>query len=236
MAAGKRPASRRFGSYFSASQLAAAEEAAPLAKPEITAPLPKAPAPKEVKIPLIPFNKGGGKTSRAVKPTSPLEQVLSKLKDIFAPILAKLAPLKPLTPLKIPLEKLVPKKAPLVLRGQWQIMPSGPIDNFVLAPLPAEFRKLAEKFPSLNKIFEDFNISKIADMGGLNKITLTLPGLTAAANLPKAGEVGEKFALLQGLPLANLTAEIKKSLPSEIVFAKAGGELIDYNIDLTIND
>lgn len=245
-----RPAGGSVAISQPASQPAAAEEAAPLAEPEIIAPLPEKMPEKTPTAKIEPVTKqapGAAETSGtygakdqaakpAVKEISPLEQVLSKLKDIFAPILAKLTPLKPLTPPEIPIEKLVPKEAPLALRGQWQIMPSEPAEKFALAPLPAEFKKLAEKFPSLNKIFEDFNISKIADIGGLNNIALTLPGLTAAANLPRAEVAPEKFAWLQGLPLANLTAEIKKNLPSEIVFAKTGGELIDYNIDLTINE
>ncbi len=203
-------------------------------EPEAEAPKPPAEVKKQPAANLPSAQSLEPKS--VVKEISPLEQVLSKLKQIFGPILNKLARLKPITPLEIPLEKIVPRLAPLALRGQWQIMPVEPIDRFVLAPLPAELLKLAKKFPSLNKIFEQISISKITDISRLNNVALTLPGLTQAVNMPDSGLTAGKFTILDGLPLASLTAEIKQNLPSEIVFAKSGGEIIDYNIDLTINE
>lgn len=231
-----------------------AEEVKPDLKPDAEEPKAEQ-EPAEIKIPTTKPSAQTGQQSSAVISASPLEQVFGKLKRIFGPILEKLAGLKPITSPEIPLENLVPREAPLALRGQWQIMPAEPAEKFVLAPLPAEILKLAKKFPSLNKIFEQINISKITDISRLKSAVLTLPGLTESATLAKAGmAIGQNMApvgliglpaaeikagrsaWLEGLPLASLSAEIKNNLPSEIVFAKAGGELVDYNIDLIINE
>lgn len=193
------------------------------------------------------------KPEPTIKPVSPIKQLVEKLKEIISPLVSKLAKLKPATPSPVNLEELVRRETPLALRGIWQLLPKEPIDRFVLAPLPAEFKKLANKFPSLNKIFEEVKISKLSDIKKLSSISLTLPGLTESANLlpsemglvsfyqpgfctlPSVGLETEKFSLLTGIPVVKLTPEIKKKIPSEVVFAKAGGGLIDYEINLTVD-
>jgi len=127
-------------------------------------------------------------------------------------IKAKEAPSIPEVPEVVP-EKpeeiiSVPEEAPLVMKGEWQLLPPEPIQEFVLAPLPKEIKILAEKFPELEKTFEEVGIVKITDVEKLKTVELTLPGLT----------------------------EIKEEIPTEIVFAKTGGELIDFNIVLTLTE
>ncbi len=228
-----RPINVRLNSVIAPAPTPSASSPAPVALAPETE--PPAPTPDAGPLPLVPQTIAPSQ-SPVSEQISPLNQAVNKLKEMFAPILDKLTELKPLAPLEIPLEKLVPREAPLALKGEWEIMPSDSVDKFVLAPLPNELIKLAEKFPSLNKIFEDINISQITDISKLSNVALTLPGLTQAAGLPNAEVAPGQFAFFQGLPLASLSAQIKQNLPAEIVFAKAGNEKIDYSIDLTINE
>jgi len=128
---------------------------------------------------------------------------------------------KPMLP---PIEEVVLKEAPLSMQGKWQLLPSKPIREFVLAPLPKEIEKLAEKFPELGETLKKVGITKITDIEKLKAFKLTLPGLTERVGLPR------------GVPVVELSPEIKEQLPSEIVFAKTGKELIDFNISLTITE
>lgn len=127
----------------------------------------------------------------------------------------------------------IPEKAPLSFQNKWQLLPSEPIREFVLAPLPEEIRKLAEKFPELGKTLEKVGITKITDVSKLEAVKLTLPGLTERVGLPAVKIESGKFALPVGVPVAKLSPEIKKQIPSEIVFAKTAGELIDFNSALS---
>jgi len=157
-------------------------------------------------------------------------KIPEKVKEIFKP--------KPpeVKPPEVPIEELVPKEAPLVFQGKWQLLPSEPIREFVLAPLPKAIMNLAQKFPELEKTLEEVGISKITDVAKLKSVKLTLPGLTERVGLPTAKVEPGKFALPQGVPVAKLSPAIKRQLPTEIVFAKTGGELIDFNITLSVND
>ncbi len=149
--------------------------------------------------------------------------------------------LKPKPPIIIPpalppVEEAVKKETPLSMMGIWQLLPSKPIREFVLSPLPKDIRDLAAKFPTLEKTFQEVGISKITDVQKLKAVELTLPGLTKRMGLPAVKIEPGKFALPKGVPIANLTANLKQQLPAEIVFAKAGGQLIDFNIALTLDE
>jgi len=171
-----------------------------------------------------------------------INKIPEKIKEIFKP--------KPeeVVPKEIPIEELVPKEAPLALRAKWQLLSREPIKEFVLAPLPKAIRDLAQKFPEFGETLKKVGITKITDIEKLKAVKLTLPGLTESVGLPTAkvepGPEGvasrpygvNKFALPQGVPMAELSAASKQKIPTEIVFAKTGGELIDFNIVLSISD
>ncbi|MDP2741802.1 MAG: carboxypeptidase-like regulatory domain-containing protein, partial [bacterium] len=40
----------------------------------------------------------------------------------------------------------------------------------------------------------------------------------------------------KGIPIAKLSSQVKQQIPSEIIFAKTGGEMIDFSIALSINE
>ncbi|MEW5907863.1 MAG: hypothetical protein AB1643_01635 [Patescibacteria group bacterium] len=166
------------------------------------------------------------------------EVSIEKILEILKPLVSEfLKPKLPeVKPPEVPTEELVPKEAPLAFQGKWQLLPSKPIKEFVLAPLPKEIRKLAEKFPELGETLKKVGITKITDIEKLKTVKLTLPGLTERIGLPTAKIEPGKFALPQGVPVAELPPHIKQQLPTEIVFAKTGSELIDFNIALSVSD
>ena len=137
---------------------------------------------------------------------------------------------------RLALEKIVPVSAPLPLMGKWRLLPEKPIKIFVFAPLPDYLSNLAKKFPELDKTFKEVGINKMADAGKLHGAKFTLHGLESDVGLRKAEIGAQDFYLPSGIPLARLSSELKQKLPSEIIFAKAGAELIDFGIDLTIDD
>ncbi|MDZ4243872.1 MAG: carboxypeptidase-like regulatory domain-containing protein [Candidatus Doudnabacteria bacterium] len=164
---------------------------------------------------------------------------IKKIPGAIAPLIPgflKPKPSETAKPPEVPIEELVSKEAPLAFRGKWQLLPSEPIREFVLAPLPKGIRNLAQKFPELEKTLEEVGVSKITDVAKLKSVKLTLPGLTERVGLPTAKIEPGKFALPQGVPVAKLSPAIKQQLPTEIVFAKTGGELVDFNIALSVND
>ncbi|MFA5936877.1 MAG: carboxypeptidase-like regulatory domain-containing protein [Candidatus Paceibacterota bacterium] len=137
---------------------------------------------------------------------------------------------------EIPIEEAVKQETPLSFQNKWNLLSKKQVDTFVLAPLPDEIRKLIEKFPELAETFKKIGITKITDVEKLRAINLTLPGLTERIGLPNTEITFGNFVLPAGVPLAKLTTEIKKQIPSEIIFAKTGGQLIDFDIALSINE
>lgn len=129
------------------------------------------------------------------------------------------------TPQEIPVEEIVGKDAPLALRGQWELLNQRSIAGFALAPLPSDVALLAKKFPTLGATFKQVGITKITDVEKLRSVALSLPGMTQSAGLSGAG-----------VPIARLTSEEKTRIPSDIVFAKTGGEFVDFNTALSVND
>jgi len=190
---------------------------------------PKPPEPEPEKPPLI-----DALVKEAQRITERIRNLAREIARIFPPIRPPIV--EEIKPPEVPIEELVPKEAPLAFQGKWQLLPSEPIRQFVLSPLPKEIQRLAGKFPELEQTLEKVGISKITDISRLRTITLKLPGLTERIGLPVTRVESGKFALPQGVPVAQLSAELKQAIPSEIVFAKTGGELIDFNIALSVSE
>ena len=105
----------------------------------------------------------------------------------------------------------VPKLAPLAFSGKFHYISSEKLSLFALAPLPKEVRLLAEKFPEVENTFNKVGIQKITDLQKLANANLKLPTLHEALS-------------------AN------HEIPSEVVFATAGGGLVDFNVALSLNN
>jgi len=162
--------------------------------------------------------------------TAGILEIIKKIPEFFKP--------KPpeVKPPEIPLEELLPKEAPLSLKSKWLLLDPKAIGRLVFAPLPKDIRVLAQKFPQLEKTFKEVGITRMTELEKLKTTELILPGLTETAGLPTIKIESGKFALPQGIPVVKLSPKIKQKLPTEIVFARTGGELIDFNITLTINE
>jgi len=186
----------------------------------------------------IPGSASGGVSVPEPKVLS----VIERISEILKPWVPEFLKPKPpeIKPPEVPIEELVPKKAPLAFQGKWQFLTYTRknllFTKLTLAPLPKEFRVLVKKFPELEKTFREAGIAKFFDVEKLRTVKLTLPGLTKKVGLPMAKIESGKFALLAGVPIAKLSARAKQQLPSEIVFAKTGGELIDFNITLSVTE
>ena len=174
-----------------------------------------------------------------------IEEAIKEISEKASELAKKVAELirqKPpkVKPPEIPIEELMPKETPLAMKGRWTLLTytllNKPFVKFTLAPLPKEIGTLAEKFPELEKTFKEVGIAKLIDIEKLRPVKLTLPGLTETVGLPTLKIEPGKFALPQGVPVAKLLPEIKQQLPTEIVFAKTGGELIDFNIALSVTE
>src|SRR3989338_8411871 len=172
-----------------------------------------------------------GSWSRAVTPPT-VPSVQNPIFNFFENIIPSF--LKPKPEIK-PTETsvIVPQKTPLVFQTKWRLLPNNA--EFVLAPLPKAITNLAQKFPTLKKTFKEVGISKITDVTKLSAVNLTLPGLTERVGLPIAQIDSGRFALPKGVPIAKLSSQTKQKLPTEIVFAKTGAELIDFNFALSVS-
>jgi len=148
-----------------------------------------------------------------------VEKITEEVGKISKKISQLIKPKPPVAPY-LPIEKPLP----LVFQGKWQLLPYSRIYKFVLAPLPREFQILTQKFPTLKSLFTEVGISKIPHLQKLKSVKLTLPGLTE--------RIGLKVP--KGIPVGKLSPEIKKKIPTNIIFAKTGGGQIDFNILLTV--
>jgi len=129
---------------------------------------------------------------------------------------------------------LVPQKTPIALAGKINYLSTSVLSKFVLAPLPADVKLLAQKFPQVEKTFNAVGVQKITDVQKLTQANLKLPNLTEAA-FPQVSLSAGNFSIPKGIPIAKLSAVAKSRIPSEIVFAKAAGGLVDFNVALSIN-
>ncbi len=164
------------------------------------------------------------------KPLEPilhtLEQgIISLLPEIFHP-LQKPEPEAVVT---------IPLNAPIAFTGKFHYLSTQALGQLVLTPLPQDIKQLAVKLPQIQRLFNQVGINKLTDLQKLQNADLTLPNLTETV-LPNVALAPGKFAIPKGIPVAKLTTEAKTKIPSAVVFAKAAGGLVDYNVALSVNE
>lgn len=184
-------------------------------------------------------------------PTIPLAQVYSQLK-YWVPYLFRTPNL--IQP-KIPIERFVSKNTPIAFRGVWDYLDPKPIHRFVFQPLPKEFLALEAKFPAMHKTFNDVGITRMKDVEKLKSVQMYLPGLTQAVltaanlNVPviasgtvRTSTIPSGAALvvglmdqMKGIPLSQLPTYLKEKIPSDIIFARTGGQMVDFKVALSLN-
>lgn len=196
------------------------------------------------RIELIPRDSAGnvGKTivisfsvsentpiTEQITPTTILEKIKTGL-EFLIPGFAKPGEIKPVKVIT------VPKTSPLAMKNVWNILPMSALSEFVLAPLPKDLAVLKQKFPELEKTFEEVGVSKATDATKIRSANLSLPGLTQTLGLAGMNLQVGKFATPKGVPIASLTSSAKNRIPTDIVFAKTAGGLVDLNIALSLNE
>lgn len=165
-------------------------------------------------------------------PIEEIKKIVNKTADLFKSKAKKVVlEKKPAEEIK----KAVPAETPEALKGQWPLFPEGPVKNFALTPLTKDLSLLLNKFPELEKTFVNLGVNKIDDLGKLAGVKLILPGLTAALGLTGGASADGGIILTGGIPLNQLSAEAKNKIPADIIFAKSAGQLVDFNMELTVS-
>lgn len=151
-----------------------------------------------------------------------------------------------------PLESVVAKIAPLSMSGKLAIAPRA-INNYVFAPLPKEFLALQEQFPEVKATFREVGISRMQDLKKMRSVTMRLPGLTRVLSIAPVGDVGkqqmadqtgargvglstEQLSPLPAVPLSKMTLAEKNRIPTNIIFPRSSGQLVDYKVALTLSN
>ena len=105
---------------------------------------------------------------------------------------------------------------------------------FVFAPLPQDVAVLGKKFPIVADTFKAVGVARLSDLSKLKNVKLYLPNLTERIGIKSVALATQPFALPKGIPISDLLPEMKARIPSEIVFARVGGEKIDLPINLSL--
>lgn len=184
-------------------------------------------ASKTITVDFI-VEKGNATLAPALNP------ILRQLEEAFNPIISKFLNIAK-KPLPKPIVK-IPKEAQAAFSINWRLLPEKPIARFVLAPLPKDVALLAQKFPEVGKTFQEVGITKITDVQKIQNSNLSLPGLTETVGLAPTNVPAGKLSLVKGIPIAQLSQTAKSKIPSGIVFSKAGGGLVDFNVALSVNN
>jgi len=179
--------------------------------------------------PLLSFS-GQRIIEKAKEIPEKIIEEIKKIPEVFKPkeIVKKPTPTPPL------------EITPFVFQGKWKLL-TYTLNNedfvkFTLSPIPKQLEELAQKFPNLENLFKELKIEKLPDIAKLQKIEFKLPGLTERVGLPGFEIVPGKFALPKGTPLSNLSLVEKEKIPSEVLFVRSKGEVIDFNINLSLNE
>lgn len=118
--------------------------------------------------------------------------------------------------------------------GTWELVARAPLERFVFAPLPKDIELLAEKFPSIRTLFSEVGIKRVTDVERLRAARLTLPTLAETAGIKTSGILDGK--VLRPLALEDYTQDEKEKIPTEVIFARTAGGLIDLKIALRISE
>ena len=87
----------------------------------------------------------------------------------------------------------------------------------------------------LNTTIKNMNAGEIAELEKISGVSLNVPGFSGAGGM--IGQVGVgKIAMIEGLPLAKFSLAAKNNLPTEFVFARASGELVDLNVAMSVGE
>ena len=159
-----------------------------------------------------------------------LAQKFSRLEETFRQVgIVKVTDIKKLEniPLKLPgLTRAAIEEIFNELKVK-RVADVGKINNLPLS---------SQELQDLEKVFKGIKIAKMPDFQQLKETEVTLPGLMEMMGLSGKEIKPGSLAQLKNLPLAQLTPQLKEKVPSEVIFARTAGELIDFNIDVSVSE
>lgn len=168
------------------------------------------------------------KIPRFKLPVIPIAKLYDQIK-LWTPYFFKLPPKA-----KIPIEQFVSKKTPLALKGQWEHLDPKSTQRFVFAPLPKDFLALEKKFPEVRNTFKRVGINRLGDIEKMKSVQMYLPGLTRSTGLTPPQIGAAKYEAPKSIPLDEMPDSLKAKIPSEVIFVRAGGQMVDFKIALSL--
>lgn len=183
-------------------------------------------------LPVVPVPSASPKISpqpspevAADKPTF-VPQVSLPPEDILIP---EISPI----PTPVPYFETPPEK-PEPINSEWNLIKLPEVKIF--SPKPNEISFFTGKFPSLRETFKDLNIFRISDMASrASEAGFSIPGLLEIFALEPANSSGS-VSPFTPTPLANLSIDLKKQIPSEIVFVSTASEKINFDSFLVLDE
>jgi len=179
-----------------------------------------------------------------VQATPPSNIITETITNTFAPLLNTVKDqLNTFLPGIIKPEEVTPAQVvvistttPDALTNKWALLAQKEIGSFVLSPLPSEIALIAQKFPEVQQTLSEVGVTTVADVSKLQGTTFKLPGITQTLAFSQVELRTGQLTPAKGIPIAQLTSISKSKIPSEIMFAKTGAGLIDFNTAVSIND
>lgn len=96
-------------------------------------------------------------------------------------------------------------------------------------PYPENISLFIEKFPSLENSFKNLDLSDMESLEKFENASLAIPNLSEVLKLNNIGVSFETANPNGAISLSNLSSEIKKSIPSDVIFAQTAKEKIDLS-------
>jgi hypothetical protein len=131
--------------------------------------------------------------------------------------------------------QFVSKTTPLTMMGIWELLPKEPIKQYVFAPLPEEFKALAQKFPSIGSLFSETGVESMQDLRKLADAKINVPSLGKVIGLKGNKIVDGILTQEQKFTIDKLPNDLKVKIPTEMVFARGSNQLVDYGTILTLS-
>lgn len=130
----------------------------------------------------------------------------------------------------------VPEETPQAFSPQNFVL-NKTITELDLSQIKSDASFFAQKLPEFSSVMADLGIEtgSLNDVKKLNGFELALPGLTETVMSQKGLAVGS-LGQTAGIPVADLTLQAKQNMPTDIVFAKTAGELVDIKTKLSFDD
>lgn len=152
-------------------------------------------------------NNAGSSTSSFYQQAASVGLV-GKIANLFALRAPLLGKVANLFKLQLSTNNLGLGELPLAIKNGWGLLGRKGLQDLVFQSLPSEFSMFKEKFPQLRTILSQIGINRLPQLISLQNVNLYLPGFL----------------------------EMRRQVPTEIVFARSPDNKIDYNINLKLDE